>query len=72
MPEAEPKAQAEALHQRIAVRAYALWEQEGCPHGCDIAHWLKAEAELAAAWNEPKDAAAPAASGGKKPEKVAA
>lgn len=33
-------------HQEIAKRAYALWEQEGCPHGRDLEHWDKAEREL--------------------------
>lgn len=37
------------LRQRIAQRAYALWEQQGRVHGQDRAHWLQAEAELGAA-----------------------
>jgi hypothetical protein len=36
----------ETLHQKIAVRAYAIWEEQGWPHGCELAHWLQAEAEI--------------------------
>ena len=31
----------------IRERAYAIWEREGRPHGLSLAHWLKAEAEIA-------------------------
>ena len=35
--------------QRIRERAYALWQQEGCPNGQAARHWDCAEAaELAA------------------------
>jgi hypothetical protein len=33
----------------IATRAYALWQQERCPQGCDQEIWLKAERQL---WSE--------------------
>ena len=33
---------------RIRERAYLLWEQAGCPHGCSEAFWFRAEADLAA------------------------
>jgi hypothetical protein len=32
--------------EEIAHSAYFLWEQQGCPEGCDLANWLQAEAEL--------------------------
>ena len=32
----------------IRVRAYAIWEQEGCPEGRSVDNWLQAEAEIAA------------------------
>ncbi|MFZ5609940.1 MAG: DUF2934 domain-containing protein [Pseudomonadota bacterium] len=32
----------------IEKRAYELWQAAGCPSGCALDHWLKAEAELAA------------------------
>jgi hypothetical protein len=35
--------------QRVRERAYAIWEEEGSPHGSDLAHWFRAEAELRAA-----------------------
>jgi hypothetical protein len=28
----------------IRLIAYRIWEEEGCCHGRDIEHWLKAEA----------------------------
>lgn len=33
----------------IRERAYALWEQEGCPDGCAERHWQQAEQELSQA-----------------------
>jgi hypothetical protein len=30
-------------HDEIARMAYSLWLQEGCPHGRDREHWLRAE-----------------------------
>jgi Protein of unknown function (DUF2934) len=35
--------------QAIRERAYAIWEEEGCPLDRDLDHWLRAEAEIAAA-----------------------
>jgi IS5 family transposase len=34
--------------EQIARAAYLMWEQEGRPHGRDMAHWLKAETQLKA------------------------
>ena len=31
---------------RVAMRAYEIWQQCGCPHGADQEHWLRAEREL--------------------------
>jgi Protein of unknown function (DUF2934) len=31
----------------IAVRAYQIWESEGCPEGQDLKHWHRAETGLA-------------------------
>jgi len=33
----------EMLAQRIRVRAYYLWEGEGCPEGNALEIWLRAE-----------------------------
>ena len=30
----------------IRERAHAIWQDEGCPEGEHLAHWLRAEAEL--------------------------
>ena len=30
----------------IAVRAYELWQERGCPDGSDWTDWFKAESEL--------------------------
>jgi hypothetical protein len=40
----------------ISARAYALWEQAGCPEGRALDDWLQAEAELSKAANEDKPA----------------
>src|SRR5215472_7602017 len=40
--------------QKIRERAYALWQQEGCPHGRDTEYWLRAEAELLDGPDAPK------------------
>ena len=34
----------EARHERIAAKAYDLWEERGCRHGRDLEDWLDAEA----------------------------
>lgn len=34
------------LTERIRQRAYMIWESEDRPHGCDSAHWLRAEADI--------------------------
>ncbi len=49
MPEFGRERDAESLHQRIAERAYALWESQGRPEGRALDHWLQAEAESVAA-----------------------
>jgi hypothetical protein len=36
----------EPSHDEIARRAYALWEQQGCPQGQDMSLWLQAETQL--------------------------
>ncbi len=35
------------LEERIRQRAYAIWEQEGCPEGRQEEHWQRAREELA-------------------------
>ncbi|MGA1856226.1 DUF2934 domain-containing protein [Azospirillum sp. 11R-A] len=36
------------VEQRIRDRAYAIWLEEGCPHGRDADHWGQAEREVLA------------------------
>jgi hypothetical protein len=43
-PMVEPK----PTHEDIAVLAYALWLERGCPEGSPEEDWLKAEQELSA------------------------
>ena len=43
----ERQTSGEAVGQSVAEHAYAIWESEGKPHGRDVDHWLRAEAELA-------------------------
>ena len=33
---------------RISQRAWEIWQNEGCPEGRDVEHWLQAERELRA------------------------
>lgn len=35
-----------AVPYRIEERAYQIWEDEGCPTGCELDHWLRAESEI--------------------------
>ncbi|WP_236025250.1 DUF2934 domain-containing protein [Arenibaculum pallidiluteum] len=35
-------------NERIAARAYAIWEKEGRPEGRDVEHWHRAADEIAA------------------------
>jgi hypothetical protein len=36
----------EPTDEEIALGAYRIWLQEGCPHGRDREHWLKARKQL--------------------------
>ncbi len=46
-------------HRAIATQAYLLWEQEGCPHGRAVDHWLAAERHVLSATERPAASAAP-------------
>lgn len=48
-----------ADNERIAQRAYRIWEEAGCPEGQDREHWFLAEAEITGA--EPENAGGGAA-----------
>lgn len=38
--------------EAIAARAYAIWQEQGCPDGRDMEHWLEAEAHFLACRND--------------------
>ena len=33
--------------EAVRIRAYHIWEREGCPQGRQQEHWMRAERELA-------------------------
>jgi hypothetical protein len=45
-PRSQDPSEGDDLQACIAQRAYELYEQEGCCHGQDFAHWLQAEREI--------------------------
>lgn len=49
---------AENRRQRIAVRAYELYEARGCVDGFDMQDWLQAESEISAEAVEAEKASA--------------
>ena len=36
----------DTLLDQVRRRAYDIWLSEGCPHGRDRIHWIRAEAEF--------------------------
>jgi hypothetical protein len=40
-------------NEETSQLAYRIWQEEGCPHGRDVEHWLEAE-RLWQAENRPK------------------
>ena len=38
--------QSNPTEDEIRIRAYLIWEREGCLQGKDAEHWLQAKAEL--------------------------
>ena len=45
-PTKTPMPPREITTDLIAVRAYILWEKQGCPQGNELANWLQAESQL--------------------------
>ena len=37
----------EYRQEAVRIRAYHIWEREGCPEGRQLEHWMRAERELA-------------------------
>ena len=54
----------EPVRLKIEHRAYEIWVSEGSPNGCELDHWLRAEAEVASA--EPEGEPAPKSAAQKK------
>ena len=48
-PSNDEKLGSATLHNRIALRAYQLWEDRGHQHGNDLKDWFTAEQEVLAA-----------------------
>lgn len=42
----ESAPESNGLRDHIATRAYALYKERGCQHGCDLQDWLDAEREI--------------------------
>jgi hypothetical protein len=42
-----PLAEARPAYEDIALLAYALWQERGCPEGSSDQDWFRAERELA-------------------------
>ena len=42
-----PLAEARPAYEDIALLAYALWQERGCPEGSSEEDWFRAEQELA-------------------------
>jgi len=53
------------VSERVRDLAYRLWEQDGCPAGRELEHWLEAERRLSA-----EQVAAPKAAAPKKSRKA--
>jgi hypothetical protein len=47
----------EPADEEIALCAYRIWLMEGCPHGRDKEHWLKAREQLLSVRAKEKSAA---------------
>ena len=35
-----------ATREQVELRAYRIWQEDGCPEGSSLAHWFQAELEL--------------------------
>ncbi len=43
-------------HDEVALRAYCIYVEEGCPEDCSERHWHQAEAELNGSRERPSPA----------------
>lgn len=44
--EKKPVTNSQLQTDEIASRAYKIWQQQGCPEGCEDQHWRQAEQEV--------------------------
>ena len=35
-----------ATREQVELRAYRIWQEDGCPEGSSLAYWFQAELEL--------------------------
>ena len=45
-PKAAARPSSAVPREKIAERAYQIWQESGCPSGQDQDHWFQAEREL--------------------------
>jgi hypothetical protein len=45
-PKTKPALRIQPDRTAIALRAWEIWQKEGCPEGRALNHWLRAEQEL--------------------------
>jgi len=46
LPEVAPEKNRAPVEEEVRIRAYAIWVEEGMPHGRDEDHWHRARTEL--------------------------
>ena len=47
-PKTASRAAASPTQEQIAERAWLIWQDQGCPVGCEEHNWFQAETELKA------------------------
>jgi hypothetical protein len=53
-----PARNEEITEEQIAVRAYEIWHERGCPAGCDGENWFEARRQLHEQLSSPQSATA--------------
>lgn len=46
LPVEEPSEPVADRDEKVRIRAYEIWEEEGQPEGRETAHWFRAQAEI--------------------------
>ena len=47
-----PQPETHDFHEQVAILAYHLWQERGCPEGSPEVDWLQAEQQLQAAGDD--------------------